>query len=111
MNWYSTCIRRFCLIEGTGAVIYEDSVLLLKASDWDEAQRKAIALGLSKEELYENSEGLRVRWAFDSVITLDEIRAIADGVEVYSQLAEYEGASISFDHTFSPENSNPTQSM
>jgi hypothetical protein len=111
VNWYSTCVRRICLIEGLGAIRCEDDVSLLSADGWEEARQKAILLGRSREETYLNSDGQRVRWAFDRLITLDCIGDIHDGVEIYSQSAEIGDPSVSYDHEFHPEAVDPTQSV
>jgi hypothetical protein len=52
-----------------------------------------------------------VRWAFHSLVTLDELGELNDGIEVYSQPVEAAGPAIPFDHAFRPDESKPTQSV
>ncbi|WP_437305469.1 DUF4288 domain-containing protein [Sorangium sp. So ce388] len=113
MSWFSARVRIACLIESAGLVRYMDSVHVLKASDFSDAMRRALELGKTHEQEYLNFEGKRVRWLLASVISLDLIGdELMDGVEVYSEPVDIRaGESVDFDHKFSPEESEPTQTV
>ncbi len=99
------------LVEGAGGIRYQDSVFVLLAESWDEARSKAMILGHSKEHMYRNSDGQLVRWAFERLITLDELGGIADESEVYSQPSELGKPTVAFGQEFHPEVIEPTQSV
>jgi hypothetical protein len=113
MSWFSSKIRLVCLIEPKGAVRYQDSVLIFTAKDFEDALRRAVTLGKSKEEEYRNIEGQRVVWQLKEVISLDKIPGESlDGAEVYSEPIDLaSGEIIPFDTEFHPELSKPTQTI
>lgn len=112
-NWYSSNLRLVCLIEGEGGVIYQDSVLLLRADSFEEAFTIAIRLGRRMESEYLNGENKRVRWRLKELISLDIISGESlDGVEIYSEPNDLEpGLELAFEAEFQPEKSEPTQSI
>ena len=63
------------------------------------------------EETYANSDGERVRWAFERVATLDMLpEQLASGTEVYSEPHGIEDApDVTFATEFSPEQFQPGQ--
>lgn len=111
--WYSTKLRWVVLIQGEGANRYSDSVLVIDANDFDQAQQKALELGRRHEEEYTNADGQRVRWRLKEVISLDQLgETIHHGMEVYSEPVELDGGvSIEFDAELYPERSQPTQTV
>ncbi|WP_437290962.1 DUF4288 domain-containing protein [Sorangium sp. So ce406] len=113
VSWFSSKIRIACLIESEGIHRYMDSVHLFKASDFSDAMKRALDLGKAHEQEYLNADGKRVRWLLASVISLDLIGDdVMDGVEVYSEPVEVPaGEVVDFDHRFSPEKSEPTQTV
>ena len=112
LQWFSTKIRRVCLIESKGADLYMDSVFVFCAEDFDEAFRKALYLGRNQEEEYVNVDNAKVMWKFKEIISLDIVRQDnLDGAEVYSEPIEILGEREPFDSVFHPENSNPTQTI
>lgn len=108
MKWFSACLRVMCLIEDAGGVKYQDDIVVITATDWEEARRKAIAHGRSRETRYTNIRGKPVRWAFERVVTLVELGGIFDGSEIYSQSVSLDGAPVPFNAEFDPEASEPT---
>jgi hypothetical protein len=90
-----------------------DSVLLLRAGDYEAAFQRALALGRAREESYLNGDGQRVVWRLVEVISLDQLGSqIEEGMEVYSEPVELpKGASIAFGAEFAPEASRPTQTV
>jgi Domain of unknown function (DUF4288) len=112
-QWYSARIRLVCLIEGEGATIYQDSVVVMRAADFREAFQRALEVGRGREEEYLNADGELVRWRLKAVFSLDVIQADQlDGAEVYSEPVELEpGDRDPFDITYAPESSEPTQTI
>jgi hypothetical protein len=85
---------------------------LFRAADFDEAFQRALALGRAQEEEYLGGEGEKVRWRLKEVISLDILDEELDGAEVYSEpVALAPGETYSFDVTFEPEKSQPTQTV
>ncbi|XXY32264.1 DUF4288 domain-containing protein [Sorangium sp. So ce233] len=113
MIWFSSRLRIACLIEPAGLHRYMDSVHLFKASDLSDAMRRALELGKSHEQEYLNVDGKRVRWLLASVVSLDLIGDdVTDGVEVYSEPVEIRADEfVDFNYKFTPEESEPTQTI
>src|SRR5690242_12000394 len=108
-GWFSAKVRVICLVEGAGATMQDESVHVFRASGVDGAFARALQLGREQEGEYLNSDGERVRWRFDRVLTLDALGAEdLDGVEVHSELGPAE-ESLPFDAEFDPENHKPTE--
>ena len=86
MLWFSSKIRFVCLIANRGATRYRDSIYLFQASDYDDAFERVLQLAKSREEVYENDEGLEVKWRTKEIVSLDQIGEKLVGVlEVYSE--------------------------
>lgn len=113
LQWFSAKVRSICLLEVRGADRYMDSVHVFRASDWDQAMRKAVALGRAHEQEYTNEEGHRVRWRLKEVVSLDLIPDNRlDGAEVYSEFVPVPPMEYArFDAEFQPEESHPTQTI
>jgi hypothetical protein len=62
---------------------------ILQAPDAESAYRRAIAIGRSEEQSYENADGREVSWSFLGLRDLRELPdgRPADGTEIYSQIA------------------------
>ena len=113
-QWYSARLRMVCLIEGEGATSFQDSVVLARAADFDEAFQRALEIGRSREKEYEkNKGGERVCWRLKEVLGLEVVLAeTLDGAEVYSDPVELpDDARDPFDAEYSPELSEPTQTI
>lgn len=112
-KWFSTRVRLVCLIEGVGATRYADSVYLLRAEDFAQAQTRAVQIGREQEEEYRNEDGNTVRWRLKELVSLDLIdKEDLDGVEVYSEPSGIgHGESYPFAQEFLPERSEPTQTL
>ncbi|MDQ3577357.1 MAG: DUF4288 domain-containing protein [Actinomycetota bacterium] len=111
-DWYSARIRLVCLIEGEGAARFQDSVVLLRASSFQAALTRAVDVGRSHEEEYTNADGQRVVWRLKEIISLDVVKTDLDGAEVYSEPVELAPAEQDpFDTVYTPEGSQPTQTI
>jgi len=112
-TWYSGSCRRVCIIEGEGLVENEQSVYVFRAGDRADATRRLLELAKAQDEVYENAEGKRVRWALVSIDTLDDL---GDGsmheIEVHSSVSHVEPAdpSMSLETTFTLEKVEPGRS-
>jgi len=113
MKWFSSRMRLVCLIEGIGATRYTDSVCIFKANNFEQAKTRALALGKKQEEDYKNKDGELVRWRLKALLSIDFIECDnLDGVEVYSEPVDLaDGEAYGFDQRFSPEYSEPTQTI
>lgn len=111
--WFSAKVRLVLLIAGSDAVEYRDSIFVFRSTDFPPAFQRALAIGRSQEEQYENAEGRLVRWRFKEIVSLDIIQTDElDGAEVYSEPVDLEeGAKIEFETSFEPELSKPTQTI
>lgn len=112
-QWFSTKIRLVCLLETGGGTRYRDSVFLIRAKDFADAFRRTLDVGRAQERTYANGDGVKVRWAFTTVISLDALgRELTDGAEVYSEALDIEiDPAIGFGTRFSPEAAQPTQTV
>lgn len=81
--WFSAKVRLVVETDRRGWLHYADSVFVFRAKDYDEAFKRAIVLGRSREESYKNEEGDRVCWRLKEILTLDRIKSRSlDGAEV-----------------------------
>ena len=89
-----------------------DSVVLVRASHFEQAFPDACIAGRAMESTYANADGERVRWAFERVETMDELPAnLTSGTEVYSQPHDVgDSSELAFDAKFAPELYPPGQS-
>lgn len=113
MDWYSTQLRFVCLIEGEGAVEYEDRVFVFRSEDFDSAFQRAIQIGQDRQEEYINGLGQRIRLRFKEVTCLDFVSSgEVDGCEVNSQpVALANGEEFEFDASFDATQSKPSQTI
>lgn len=111
LQWFSAKVRSICLVEARGANRYMDCIHIFRASGWDDAMRKALALGRTHEQEYTNEDGHHVRWRLKEVVSLDLIPdGQLDGAEVYSEFSAVPATEfVPFDAEFRPENSHPVQ--
>ena len=70
--------------------LYEKSMILIKADNYDLTHKKAIYLAKEKEIEYLNGDNEQVVWKFLKIIEIRELHIddIVDGVEVYSSFYE-----------------------
>lgn len=109
--WFSAQIRLICYIAGS-AKYYRDTVLIFRASSWDDAQTRGVALGRSHEEEYQDADGLPVHWRLKEVVTLDWIGdGDLDGVEVHSHLLPVGDVPVPREGELTTHMSEPTQSV
>lgn len=76
-TWFSTKIRLICLLQSGGGTGYRDSVFLIQGRDFQEAFRRALDVGRSRERTYVNANGVNVRWALTEVISVDSLGNVA----------------------------------
>ncbi len=87
---------------------YDESVVVFRSRDQNQAFRKALAIGHTMETVYKNKFGQDVRWAF---VAIESIRLLVQKVgngEVSSKLdSRITKNAISFKRRFKPEKSKP----
>ena len=110
-KWFTSRVRLIVLIEGEGAIRFDDSVIVFSAADFDDALQRAVDLGRAQETTYTNPDGEVVHWRLSEVLTLDQLgRGDLDGAVVYSEPVDLPpGTSLEFNHRFTPELSQPGQ--
>jgi len=90
MQWYVTeLIVRFRV--GRSAkdkTLYDRQIKVLRASNHEMAYRRALQLGRSENQTYDNSAGEKVFWGFLGLANLDTLleSKISDGTEIHSSL-------------------------
>ena len=109
MDFYSARLL-FILLNQDGKPkkknLYDDSVVVFRAKDFDDAFERAIAIGKQRVE------ALQPFHKFVEVVTLDWVGKKVDGMEVASKLHSRVSAKpISPETVFHPEKSNPDQSF
>ena len=90
----------------------DESIVVFKARDFEDAFRRAVEIGRENETDYLNYDGQKVRWAFVAVDGLDHVGKTVDGMEVASKL-HYRTSKqpVPFRRRFHPERSKPVQSF
>jgi hypothetical protein len=107
-HWFSGMLRFFFVSSGEGKTNGESSVVLVRAGDFDQAFRRLLEIGKSRETSYKNAFGHDVRIVFVEVATLDMIRVdTLDGAEVYSEFTGERDPAITFDTPVDPARSQP----
>lgn len=115
MQFYSARLLLIALVEDsklTKRNLYNESIVVFRARDWDDAFTRALELGKQQETTYENSKGYTVRWRLVEIVNLDLVGKKVDGAEVASQL-DYRRVKepIPPATEFHPEDSEPSQSF
>lgn len=106
--WFSVKIRVVVMIEGDGGHTLNDCVFLLRATNFDAAFDRAVALGQSEECEYMNADGERVLWQFAEILSLNLLGAgeLGDVVDAYTEAVPLQEADrVPFDTAFHPERS------
>lgn len=110
--WFSGRVRFAIIIETIGLNGYYDSVYLFRSIDFNTAFRKVVEIGRNNEQSYFNGDNQQVVWKLSDIISLDIIKSESlDGVEVYSEPVSGEDPSLTIEHEFHPELSEPTQTV
>jgi hypothetical protein len=112
-QWFSAKARLVSMVEGDGAKMYLDTLLVFTVSDWDAALDRAVALGRAREEEHRNADGRRVRWVLKEILSLDVIASKSlDGAEVHSSLMDVPTAEQAMlASEFDPDSSTPVQTL
>ena len=115
MNFYSARLLFICLVDDGKPKkknMYDDSVVVFKARDFDDAFKRAVEIGKAREQEYLNADGQKVRWALVEVLNLDWVGRKIDGAEVASKLHYRVSATPVGPKTkFHPEKSKPDGSF
>lgn len=92
--------------------LHDESVIVFRAKDFQDAFQRALELGRAQETEYKNGKGQKVRWVLAEITTLDFIGRKIDGKEVSSRLHDRVGRKrISSGQKFRPERSKPNNSF
>jgi hypothetical protein len=90
--WYSARLLLESVVKDDDATetLFEDRVVLLRASSDAEAKAKAHRIGKSQEQEYLNADGAAVRWVFRELLDINPLydNQLEEGSEVYSQLLD-----------------------
>ena len=111
MAYYSARLIFIVLIDSARARrrnLHDESVVVVRATDFRQAFRKALKVGRSMQTQYKNKWGQKVRWALEAVDTIVQIGSITDGTEISSRLHDrVSSRPVRFGTRFSPEKSCP----
>jgi hypothetical protein len=95
MNWYlAKIVFRIVCGEGKHTPQFDEQLRLIKANNEEEAFEKAVSLGKSEEDVFENDERKLVHWTFVNVAELYQLTALIDGAELYSRVKETDNADL-----------------
>lgn len=106
-DWFSARLKSVCFIEGVGSVDSDLCAHVFRATDWDDAFRRALQIGNDPNHTarYLNGDGDKVEWRFAAILTLDNLgNADLDGREVHSLLTGDEEG-LPFETVYRPEKS------
>jgi hypothetical protein len=101
MNWYiAKVVFRITANNTEHNPQFDEQLRLISAESHEEAFLKARIIGLSEEDSFVNEKNNLVKWEFINVSELLPVRALEDGVELYSRIYEMEEASshVNFVH-------------
>ncbi len=86
-KWFAACLLMESLVDSgpPKEKLFEEKVVLVRASSEAEAAKKAERFGRDEDHEYLNADGETVRWVFQELLDLKELfdEAIGDGTEVY----------------------------
>lgn len=93
MNWYVVkIVFRIICDTGDHTPQFDEQLCLFFAETELEAFQKARITGIDRENSFQNDKQQNVKWEFVDVGELINIKNIKDGIEVYSQINEYDNA-------------------
>ena len=93
MDWYVVkIIFRIVCDKGNHTPQFDEQICLFSAETALEAFQKARITGMKREDSFKNDKQQTVKWEFVDVIELINIKKITDGMEIYSQINEYDNA-------------------
>jgi hypothetical protein len=91
---------------------FDECVMVFRAKDFDDAFKRAVELGKSRETDYKNDKGQRVRWTLVDILNLDCVGKKIDGKEVASDLHyRTQNQPIPANKKFHPERAKPEGSF
>ena len=110
LRWYSGVLRFFTVTADKGRVDGEDSIYLIRATDWEAAFRRFLDIGYMKENTYKNWHEQETRVRFIAIRTIDVLNEEdLDGIEVSCVPLDGNDPEFTFETSVSPENSKPGQ--
>jgi hypothetical protein len=115
MGFYSARLLFVCLVENSRVKksnLYDDSIIVFRAKDFEHAFQRALEIGKSRETTYKNSTNQTVRWSLVEIVNIDWVGKIIDGKEVASKLHYCTTREpIPLRRRFRPERSKPDGSF
>jgi len=93
MKWYlAKIVYRIVCGNGVHAAQFDEQLRLIAATHQEQAFEKAIAIGHSGEESFENDRQQLVCWQFVNVAELYPLHELIDGAELYARINEVDDA-------------------
>jgi hypothetical protein len=107
-------LRVACVVEGTGMISEEKSVIVFQAAGPHAAKQRIIDISRKREERYVNVDGQRVRWTVREIMTLDWLEEgpdLGDEREVYSRIEDLPEPdhTVAFDADYPLDAAEPRQ--
>ena len=86
MHYAALVLRKAATGDSSRPALYEETVILLAASNVAEAWKKAAALGAMRQPVYRNPQGELVSWSLERVVDVAPADDPSkDGAEIYSR--------------------------
>ena len=87
--WFTACLLYKCNIpeEPEAEALWEESIVLIRAANEDEARTKAEDVGKRGEHEYLAAAGNQCRWTFEKIANIQEImtQQLEHGTQIYSR--------------------------
>ncbi len=93
MKWYlAKFVFRIVCGDGQHTAQFDEQLRLVRATDKEEAFRKAQEMGKKEQETFFNRKEQLVQWQFINISELYVLSELIDGAELYSKIEEKENA-------------------
>jgi len=94
MPYYSARLHVVCVVDDSQGKSEDEYIcdypfVIFRASSFESAFERALALGMEREQVYKNEKGEDVRWALNAVETIWELGDEIDGIAVGSIMDVY----------------------
>jgi Domain of unknown function (DUF4288) len=111
-SWFSATLQFYFVNSVVGKTRAEDSVFLVRATEFNEAFKKFLSIGKENETSFQNRLGQEIKKRFAAITTLDIIpQTDLDGVEIKSTPLDEPDTSLTISSPLDPSKSEPTQTI
>jgi hypothetical protein len=84
-GWFAARLLFESKLSAESGDLFEERLVLVRSGSAEDARKKAVKIGASSGEEYQNIDGETVSWTFTEILDLVELidATIGDGSEVY----------------------------